>query len=98
MLPSWEELQADKTHLLRLTKVVEALGRSGIELIGDNGASSAGGRRMASRAVPSSTGTNVQRYAPAKAKSVQPVSARSGSAARLVPGGRDVARGRGARG
>ena len=27
-----------------LTKVVEALGRSGIELIGDNGASSAGGR------------------------------------------------------
>ena len=24
VLPSWEELQADKTHLLRLTKVVEA--------------------------------------------------------------------------
>lgn len=24
MLPSWEELQADKTHLMRLTKVVEA--------------------------------------------------------------------------
>ncbi len=24
MLPSWDELQADKTHLMRLTKVVEA--------------------------------------------------------------------------
>ena len=32
-----------------LTKVVEALSRSGIELIGDNGSSSAGGRGVRSK-------------------------------------------------